>query len=236
MSDKTILVVDDESSIREMITTSLEIEGFSVLQAENAKNAHVMILDKKPDLILLDWMMPETSGIELMRRLKRDEITKDIPIIMLTARITEDNMVQGLESGADDYISKPFSPKNLNARIKAILRRFETEDAEQIIEVDQLKFDPISHLVTISDEVINLGPTEFKLLKFFLMHQNRVYSRDQIIDHVWGQNIYVDERTIDVHIRRLRKAIMVDKHDRLIQTIRGSGYRFSSNITEQSED
>ena len=236
MSDKTILVVDDESSIREMITTSLEIEGFSVLQAENAKNAHVMILDKKPDLILLDWMMPETSGIELMRRLKRDEITKDIPIIMLTARITEDNMVQGLESGADDYISKPFSPKNLNARIKAILRRFETEDAEQIIEVDQLKFDPISHHVTISDEVINLGPTEFKLLKFFLMHQNRVYSRDQIIDHVWGQNIYVDERTIDVHIRRLRKAIMVDKHDRLIQTIRGSGYRFSSNITEQSED
>lgn len=236
MSDKTILVVDDESSIREMITTSLEIEGFSVLQAENAKNAHVMILDKKPDLILLDWMMPETSGIELMRRLKRDEITKDIPIIMLTARITEDNMVQGLESGADDYISKPFSPKNLNARIKAILRRFETEDAEQIIEVDQLKFDPISHLVTISDEVINLGPTEFKLLRFFLMHQNRVYSRDQIIDHVWGQNIYVDERTIDVHIRRLRKAIMVDKHDRLIQTIRGSGYRFSSNITEQSED
>ena len=236
MSDKTILVVDDESSIREMIITSLEIEGFSVLQAENAKNAHVMILDKKPDLILLDWMMPETSGIELMRRLKRDEITKDIPIIMLTARITEDNMVQGLESGADDYISKPFSPKNLNARIKAILRRFETEDAEQIIEVDQLKFDPISHLVTISDEVINLGPTEFKLLKFFLMHQNRVYSRDQIIDHVWGQNIYVDERTIDVHIRRLRKAIMVDKHDRLIQTIRGSGYRFSSNITEQSED
>jgi two-component system phosphate regulon response regulator PhoB len=236
MSDKTILVVDDESSIREMITTSLEIEGFSVLQAENAKNAHVMILDKKPDLILLDWMMPETSGIELMRRLKRDEITKDIPIIMLTARITEDNMVQGLESGADDYISKPFSPKNLNARIKAILRRFETEDAEQIIEVDQLKFDPISHLVTISDEVINLGPTEFKLLKFFLIHQNRVYSRDQIIDHVWGQNIYVDERTIDVHIRRLRKAIMVDKHDRLIQTIRGSGYRFSSNITEQSED
>ena len=206
------------------------------MQAENAKNAHVMILDKKPDLILLDWMMPETSGIELMRRLKRDEITKDIPIIMLTARITEDNMVQGLESGADDYISKPFSPKNLNARIKAILRRFETEDAEQIIEVDQLKFDPISHLVTISDEVINLGPTEFKLLKFFLMHQNRVYSRDQIIDHVWGQNIYVDERTIDVHIRRLRKAIMVDKHDRLIQTIRGSGYRFSSNITEQSED
>ena len=167
MSDKTILVVDDESSIREMITTSLEIEGFSVLQAENAKNAHVMILDKKPDLILLDWMMPETSGIELMRRLKRDEITKDIPIIMLTARITEDNMVQGLESGADDYISKPFSPKNLNARIKAILRRFETEDAEQIIEVDQLKFDPISHLVTISDEVINLGPTEFKLLNFF---------------------------------------------------------------------
>ena len=235
MIDKTILVVDDEASIREMITTSLEIAGFNVLQAENAKNAHVIILEKKPDLILLDWMMPETSGIELMRRLKRDDITKNIPIIMLTARITEDNIVQGLESGADDYISKPFSAKNLKARIKAILRRFEAEGAEQIIEIGQLKFDPISHHVTISNQVINLGPTEFKLLKFFLTHQSRVFTRDQILNHVWGQNVYLDERTIDVHIGRLRKAIMVDKHDCLIQTIRGSGYRFSANITQQSE-
>ena len=235
MIDKTILVVDDEVSIREMITTSLEIAGFNVLQAENAKSAHVIILEKKPDLILLDWMMPETSGIELMRRLKRDEITKNIPIIMLTARITEDNIVQGLESGADDYISKPFSAKNLKARIKTILRRFEAESSDQIIEIGKLKFDPISHHVTISNQVINLGPTEFKLLKFFLAHQNRVFTRDQILNHVWGQNVYLDERTIDVHIRRLRKAIMVDKHDRLIQTIRGSGYRFSANITQQSE-
>ncbi len=235
MIDKTILVVDDEDSIREMITTSLEIAGYNVLQAENAKSAHIIILEKKPNLILLDWMMPETSGIELMRRLKRDEITKKIPIIMLTARITEDNMVQGLESGADDYISKPFSAKNLKARIKTILRRHEVEGAEQIIEIGQLKFNPANHHVTISNRVIHLGPTEFKLLKFFLMHQNRVFSRDQILNHVWGQNVYLDERTVDVHIRRLRKAIMVDKHDRLIQTVRGSGYRFSSNITQQSE-
>jgi len=233
MSSKTILVVDDEPAIRDMISTALDVAGYKCLQAENAQQAHAIIIDDQPDLVLLDWMMPETSGIELIRRLQRDELTKNVPVIMLTAKAAEDNMVQGLESGADDYITKPFSPRALVARINAVLRRAELELPQEPIQVDQLIFDPISHRVTISDQPVTMGPTEFKLLSFFLTHQERVYSRDQILDHVWGGNVYMDERTVDVHIRRLRKAISLEGHDRFIQTVRGAGYRFSTKVIEE---
>ena len=235
MGNKKILIVDDEASIREMIAAALELAGYISLQAENAKEAHSIIIDEQPDLVLLDWMMPGASGVELMRRLKRDELTEDLPIIMLTAKTTEDSMVHGLESGADDYISKPFSPRALIARIKAVLRRSESESVQEPLKVNQLLFDPIGHHVTISNTPVKLGPTEFKLLKFFLLHQERVYSRNQILDHVWGGNVYMDERTIDVHIRRLRKALLLEGHDRLIQTVRGAGYKFSTKISEQTE-
>lgn len=233
MSKKTILVVDDEPAIRDMISTAMDVAGYDCLQAENAQQAHGMIIDDKPDLVLLDWMMPGTSGIELIRRLKRDELTTNVPVIMLTAKVAEDNMVQGLEVGADDYITKPFSPRALVARINAVLRRVESELPQEPIEVDQLLFDPISHRVTIADQPVTMGPTEFKLLSFFLTHQERVYSRDQILDHVWGGNVYMDERTVDVHIRRLRKAISLEGHDRFIQTVRGAGYRFSTKVAKQ---
>ena len=233
MSSKTILVVDDEPAIRDMISTALDVAGYDCLQAENAIQAHGMIIDDQPDLVLLDWMMPETSGIELMRRLQRDELTKNVPVIMLTAKAAEDNMVQGLESGADDYITKPFSPRALVARINAVLRRADAELPQEPIQVDRLLFDPISHRVTIDNQPITMGPTEFRLLSFFLTHQERVYSRDQILDHVWGGNVYMDERTVDVHIRRLRKAIALEGHDRFIQTVRGAGYRFSTKVVEE---
>jgi two-component system phosphate regulon response regulator PhoB len=233
MSNKTILVVDDEPAIRDMITTALDVAGYDCLQAENAQQAHGIIIDEQPDLVLLDWMMPETSGIELIRRLQRDDLTKNVPVIMLTAKAAEDNMVQGLESGADDYITKPFSPRALVARINAVLRRAEPDLPQEPIEVDQLLFDPISHRVTIADQPVTLGPTEFRLLSFFLTHQERVYSRDQILNHVWGGNVYMDERTVDVHIRRLRKAISLEGHDRFIQTVRGAGYRFSTKVIEE---
>lgn len=233
MSSKTILVVDDEPAIRDMISTALDVAGYTCLQAESAQQAHGMIIDEQPDLVLLDWMMPETSGIELIRRLQRDDLTKNVPVIMLTAKAAEDNMVQGLESGADDYITKPFSPRALVARINAVLRRAELELPQEPIQVDQLIFDPISHRVTIADQPVTMGPTEFKLLSFFLTHQERVYSRDQILDHVWGGNVYMDERTVDVHIRRLRKAISLEGHDRFIQTVRGAGYRFSTKVVEE---
>ncbi|TNE79666.1 MAG: phosphate regulon transcriptional regulatory protein PhoB [Gammaproteobacteria bacterium] len=233
MNDKTILVVDDEPAIRDMISTALDVAGFECMQAENAQQAHAMIIDEKPDLVLLDWMMPGTSGIELIRRLQRDELTKNVPVIMLTAKANEDNIVQGLEVGADDYITKPFSPRALVARINAVLRRAEPQLPQEPIEVDKLLFDPISHRVTIDGQAVSMGPTEFRLLSFFLTHQERVYSRDQILDHVWGGNVYMDERTVDVHIRRLRKAISLEGQDRFIQTVRGAGYRFSTKVVEE---
>ena len=230
MSDKTILVVDDELAIREMINTALDVAGFKCIQAANAQEAHSKIIDYRPDLVLLDWMMPGTTGIELVRRLKRDELTATVPIIMLTAKVTEDNMVQGLEVGADDYVTKPFSPRALIARIKSVLRRTDPSIEEDSLTVGKLVFDSVSHRVSINGEPVSMGPTEFKLLHFFITHQERVYSRDQILDHVWGGNVYMDERTVDVHIRRLRKAIALDGHDRFIQTVRGAGYRFSTTI------
>ncbi|MFE8070527.1 phosphate regulon transcriptional regulator PhoB [Marinobacteraceae bacterium S3BR75-40.1] len=227
MHGKTVLIVDDEAPIREMIAVALEMADYDYLEAGDATQAHALILDKQPDLVLLDWMLPGTSGIELARRLKREEVTADIPIIMLTAKAEEDNKIQGLEVGADDYIVKPFSPRELVARLKAVLRRTTPPGVETPVEVDGLRLDPVSHRVTRGDAELTMGPTEYKLLQFFMTHQERVYTRSQLLDQVWGGNVYVEERTVDVHIRRLRKALGAE-HDHLIQTVRGTGYRFST--------
>src|SRR5690554_2069036 len=204
MNNRTILIVDDESAIRDMLRVALEMAEYKCLEASNATDAHSLIIDEKPDLILLDWMMPGTSGIELARRLKRDELTAQIPIIMLTAKGEEDNKIQGLEVGADDYITKPFSPRELVARLKAVLRRADPHSSGEPICVQGLCLDPASHRVTINDIDVELGPTEFRLLQFFLTHQQRAYTRSQLLDYVWGGNVSVEERTVDVHIRRLR--------------------------------
>lgn len=231
MPNKTILIVDDEKAIRDMLRIALEMADYQCLEAGDAQEAHSLIIDEKPDLVLLDWMMPGTSGLELARRLKRDEVTSRTPIIMLTAKGEEDNKIQGLEIGADDYITKPFSPRELVARLKAVLRRTDNHQDTGPIVVGDLCLDPISHRVTIGDNPVQMGPTEYRLLEFFLTHQERVYTRSQLLDHVWGGNVYVEERTVDVHIRRLRKALTLDDHDRFIQTVRGTGYRFSTKVT-----
>ncbi len=230
MPKHTILIVDDESAIREMLCLALEAADFSVLQAENAQQAHVLIIDRSPDLVLLDWMMPGTTGLELLRRLKRDEVTEKVPVIMLTAKAEENSKISGLDAGADDYIAKPFSPRELISRVKAVLRRIGREELQELIAVGDLLFDPIGHRVSIANQSINIGPTEYRLLQFFLTHQERVYTRSQILDYVWGGNVYLDDRTVDVHIRRLRKAISVAGHENYVQTVRGSGYRFSTKL------
>ncbi|BFM04922.1 phosphate regulon transcriptional regulator PhoB [Halioxenophilus aromaticivorans] len=234
MAERTILIVDDEQPIRDMLRVALEMADYNCLEASDAQQAHTLIVDEKPDLILLDWMMPGTSGLELARRIKRDEVTSGIPIIMLTAKGEEDNKVQGLETGADDYITKPFSPRELVARLKAVLRRTENHHVTEPIAVEGLLLDPVSHRVTINERPVEMGPTEYRLLEFFLTHQERVYTRGQLLDHVWGGNVYVEERTVDVHIRRLRKALSLDDHDRFVQTVRGTGYRFSIKVTEKA--
>lgn len=233
MSKKTILIIDDEPAIRDMLRVALEMADYRCLEADNAQQGHALVIDEKPDLLLLDWMMPGTSGIELARRLKRDEVTAKTPIIMLTAKGEEDNKIQGLETGADDYITKPFSPRELIARLKAVLRRIEPDTPEEPIIVDQLCLDPVSQRVTIEEEPVDMGPTEYRLLAFFLTHQERVYNRGQLLDHIWGGNVYIDERTVDVHIRRLRKALAPGEHDRFVQTVRGSGYRFSTKVASR---
>ncbi|MBA2777810.1 phosphate regulon transcriptional regulator PhoB [Billgrantia kenyensis] len=227
MTAKTVLIVDDEAPIREMIAVALEMADYRVLEAANAQSAHAIIVDHQPDLVLLDWMMPGTSGIELARRLKREEATRELPIIMLTAKSEEDNKIQGLEAGADDYITKPFSPRELVARLKAVLRRTTPKGVEEPVEVDGLVLDPISHRVSAHGAPLEMGPTEYRLLQFFMTHQERAYTRSQLLDQVWGGNVYVEERTVDVHIRRLRKALG-DAHQHLVQTVRGTGYRFSN--------
>ncbi|MEE3169211.1 MAG: phosphate regulon transcriptional regulator PhoB [Pseudomonadota bacterium] len=227
MNGKTVLIVDDEAPIREMIAVALEMADYDYLEAADAREAHALIVDKNPDLVLLDWMLPGTSGVELARRLKKEEATADIPIIMLTAKVEEDNKIQGLEVGADDYITKPFSPRELVARLKAVLRRATPPGVDTPIEVEGLTLDPVGHRVTTRDGALTMGPTEYRLLQFFMTHQERVYTRSQVLDQVWGGNVYVEERTVDVHIRRLRKALG-DEYDHLIQTVRGTGYRFST--------
>jgi two-component system phosphate regulon response regulator PhoB len=227
---KKILIVDDEASIREMIAVALEMAGYECLEADNAQQAHAIVVDELPQLILLDWMMPGSSGIEFARRLKRDDMTAEIPIIMLTAKGEEDNKIQGLEAGADDYITKPFSPRELVARLKAVLRRSIPQGIEKPIEVQGLMLDPVCHRVSANQAPLDMGPTEYRLLQFLMTHQERAYSRTQLLDQVWGGNVYVEERTVDVHIRRLRKALG-GNHEHLIQTVRGTGYRFSTKAS-----
>lgn len=228
MAKQSILVIDDEPAIRDMLQIALDAAGFKVGLAEDAKQAYPIIIDTPPDLILLDWMMPGTSGIELLRRLRRDEI--NVPVIMLTAKVEEASKISGLDSGADDYIAKPFSTRELISRVKAILRRTSEESIKEVIFADALKLDQLNRRVSIDDTLISLGPTEYKLLQFFLAHQDRVYTRDQILDNVWGRNVYLDERTVDVYIRRLRKAISIAGHENYVQTVRGAGYRFSIQL------
>ena len=232
MAKQSILVIDDEPAIRDMLQIALDAAGFKVGLAEGAKQAYPIIIDTPPDLILLDWMMPGTSGIELLRRLRRDEI--NVPVIMLTAKVEEASKISGLDSGADDYIAKPFSPRELVSRVKAILRRTSEESIKEVIFAGALKLDQLNRRVNIGDTLISLGPTEYKLLQFFLTHQDRVYTRDQILDNVWGRNVYLDERTVDVHIRRLRKAISIAGHENYVQTVRGAGYRFSIQLDKST--
>ena len=228
MSAKQILVVEDERPIREMIAFGLRRAGFEVREAADARSGRAEVANKLPDLLLVDWMLPDTSGLEFTRALKRDRETRELPVIMLTARAEEGDKVAGLEGGADDYITKPFSPRELLARINAVLRRTTPVEGTERIDVEGLVLDQSSQRVSSGESTVALGPTEYRMLAFFMTHPERVYTREQLLDRVWGGNVYVEERTIDVHIRRLRKALEEYGYDRLIQTVRGSGYRFSA--------
>jgi two-component system phosphate regulon response regulator PhoB len=228
MSAKQILVVEDERPIREMIAFGLRRAGFEVREAADARTGRAEVANKLPDLLLVDWMLPDTSGLEFTRALKRDRETRELPVIMLTARAEEGDKVAGLEGGADDYITKPFSPRELLARINAVLRRALPAEGTERIDIEGLVLDQSSQRVSSGERTVALGPTEYRMLAFFMTHPERVYTREQLLDRVWGGNVYVEERTIDVHIRRLRKALEEFGHDRLIQTVRGSGYRFSA--------
>jgi two-component system, OmpR family, phosphate regulon response regulator PhoB len=223
----TILVVEDEPAISDLIQINLEMGGYRVLTHPSAEEAWKHVQVELPDLALLDWMLPGITGVELARRFRADSRTKSLPIIMLTARGEEEDKLKGLETGADDYMTKPFSVRELEARIKAVLRRRAPELTQDVIEYHGLKLDPTSHKVTGHGKVLHMGPTEFRLLHFFLTHLERVYSRTQLLDFVWGDHVFIEERTVDVHIRRLRSALAPSQHDDLIHTIRGSGYRFA---------
>ena len=232
MEEKSILVVEDERAIREMVVFTLKRAGFAVREAEDANAARHAMADRRPDLVLLDWMLPDLSGLELARSLRREDATRELPIMMLTARAAEDDKVLGLESGADDYLTKPFSSRELVARIQALLRRASGAEGDALA-VGKLKLDPASHRVSADAAEVTLGPTEYRLLKFFMSQPERVFSRAQVLDRVWGGNVYIEERTVDVHIRRLRKALTPHGCDSYIQTVRGSGYRFSAQGTVQ---
>ncbi len=223
-----ILVVDDEAAIREMMQLALERADYGVRLAGSALEARSCIASERPDLILLDWMMPGQSGFDFARSLRKDASTRDIPIIMLTARAEESDKVAALKSAADDYVAKPFSFAELQARMTAVLRRTTEPGSGEIVEVDTISLNPQTHRVSINDEPLVLAPMEFQLLLFFMTHQERVYSRQQLLDLVWGIDSYVEERTVDVQIRRLRRMLETSAHDRFIQTVRGSGYRFST--------
>ena len=223
----TILVVEDEPAIQELISYGLRQAGHVTLCAGDAEQAMTIVNDILPDLVLLDWMLPGMSGIEFAKWLRRVARTKNIPIIMLTARAEESDKVSGLEIGADDYITKPFSPRELIARIKAVLRRRLPEAADDVVEISGLSLDPITHRVTVNNKEVILGPTEFRLLYFLMTHPERVHSRSQLLDGVWGDHVFVEDRTVDVHIRRLRQILEAVDKDGLVQTVRGSGYRLS---------
>lgn len=225
-----ILIVEDEAAIRRMVCLALNQAGFDCVEASDTREAQDRVIAEKPDLILLDWMLPGMSGAEYARRLRQEKLTAQTPVIMLTARAEEDDRVRGLDSGADDYITKPFSTRELIARIKALLRRSAPHATDLPIEADGLTLDPVTHRVMANGINLDLGPTEFRLLHFFMTHAERVHSRERLLNDVWGDNVYVEERTVDVHIRRLRKVLESSGHDRLIQTVRGSGYRFSTQV------
>lgn len=224
-----ILVVEDEPAIHELISLNLEMAGYRVIGAESAEQASSLIQNELPDLALLDWMLPGASGIDLARKLRNESRTKELPIIMLTARGEEEDKLRGLETGADDYITKPFSVRELEARIKAVLRRRAPEMTADPIEYHGLRLDPGTHRITGHGKNLQMGPTEFRLLHFFLTHLERVYTRTQLLDFVWGDHVFIEERTVDVHIRRLRSALEPSGHDKLVQTVRGSGYRFAKD-------
>ncbi len=221
-----VLVVDDESAIRDMITFALQRAGMECHAAADAQEALLAISENRPDLVLMDWMMPGVSGLELTRRLRKDPFTADIPIIMLTAKVTEDDKVTGLEAGTDDYIIKPFSPRELMARIRAVIRRTSPADEDGQIRQGDLTLDTVSRRVLHDNQELHMGPTEYRMLEFFMSHPGRAYSRNQLLDHVWGANAYLEERTVDVHIRRLRKALEPAGVSAYLQTVRGHGYRF----------
>jgi two-component system phosphate regulon response regulator PhoB len=229
---KRILIVDDEPAIRDMVAYALRKGEYEPVHAGDAREAQAAIADRVPDLILLDWMLPGTSGLELARRWRRDEPTRDVPIIMLTARGEENDRVGGLEAGVDDYVVKPFSARELLARIRAVMRRSREDDEDGSVQVGELRIDGAAHRVFArrggSDTPIAIGPTEYRLLHFFMTHPERVYSRSQLLDHVWGGSVYVEERTVDVHIRRLRKTLEPTALHEMVQTVRGAGYRFSA--------
>ncbi len=227
MATEKILIIEDEQAIREMIVFHLSRAGFETFEAADCREARQLLTDNRPDLALVDWMLPDISGLELTRMLKRDKEYEDLAIIMLTARAEDRDKVSGLEGGADDYITKPFSPRELVARIKAVLRRARAS-ASEVIREGVLELDSAGHRVLAAGNEIKFGPTEYRLLHFLMTHAERVYSRAQLLDRVWGANVYVEERTVDVHVRRLRKALTDADADRYIQTVRGAGYRFST--------
>jgi len=226
LTSNKILIVEDERPIREMIAFHLSRAGYDTLEAEDCREARQLLTDERPALALIDWMLPDMSGLELTRMLKRDNEFEDLAVIMLTARADEHDKVTGLEGGADDYVTKPFSPRELIARIKAVLRRSRAAEDESIV-MGEIELDAAAHRVTVNGQEVHLGPTEYRLLKYLMTHADRVYSRNQLLDRVWGANVYVEERTVDVHVRRLRKALTDHGVERYIQTVRGAGYRFS---------
>ena len=223
----TILIVEDEPDIQELIAYNLQKAGHQAIRAPSAERALELVREELPHLVIIDWMLPGMNGIELARWLRSNRRTESIPLIIVTARGAEQDKLTGLDVGADDYMTKPFSPRELNARVKAVLRRRAPQATDDTVEADGLRLDPVSHRVSADGDAIVLGPTEFKLLHFFMTHPDRVYSRTQLLDNVWGDHVFVEERTVDVHIRRLRKALESGGHDRLIQTVRSAGYRFS---------
>ena len=225
-----ILVVEDEAAIREMLNFSLGKAGFNVHEAADARQAQDLMSKTVPDLVLLDWMLPGISGVDLANKLRQVKRTHRVPIIMLTARGEEENKIKGLEAGADDYVTKPFSTRELIARINAVLRRSVGDTDGDVLEAGILKLDTVGHRVTVNNQPLELGPTEFRLLHFFMTHAERVFSRSQLLDQVWGDHVYIEERTVDVHIRRLRRALEEHDCDKFIQTVRGAGYRFSEQV------
>jgi two-component system, OmpR family, phosphate regulon response regulator PhoB len=231
MMGGAVLVVEDEPAIQELIAVNLEHAGHQVLRAASVPEAEALIRRVLPDLVLLDWMLPGPPGVNFARQLRTDQRTRDIPIIMLTARAHEQDKIAGLEGGADDYVTKPFSPKELLARIKAVMRRRAPQLTDDAVQIAGLRLDPASHRVTGDGKSLELGPTEFRMLHFFMTHPERVYSRAQLLDEVWGDHVFVEERTVDVHIRRLRQALEPTRHDRLMETVRGTGYRFRRNLS-----